>query len=230
MVRIIVRTAVIVALVLAGLAAGFGYGHVLLGREQQAHQNKVNELNRRVALLGEKASEERGVLSGAEGRNRALQAELDRLRKENGEQAEDIKKLQSEQSKQPDARSLEAKLMEMTEEAARMKAARDEVSAQLARVGQTAKDLEGQVKLLTAGKQTFQASLVKVNRELDACKNHNARLCQIADEILAKTKFKTSLGGLFQNEALSQTGKDDLAKLKHEYREKIDHEKVTNIQ
>jgi hypothetical protein len=38
------------------------------------------------------------------------------------------------------------------------------------------------------------------------------------------------LGGLFQNEALSQTGKDDLAKLKHEYREKIDQEKVTNIQ
>jgi chromosome segregation ATPase len=226
-VRIIVRTAVMVALVLAGLAAGLGYGHVLLGREQQAHQNKVNELNRRVAQLGEKASEERGVLSGAEGRNRALQAEVDRLRKENSEQAEDIKKLQSEHS---EARPLETKLKEATEEVARMKAARDEVRAQLAQVRQSAKDLEGQEKLLAAGKQTYQAALVKVNRELDACKNHNARLCQIADEILAKTKYKTSLGGLFQNEALSQIGKDDLAKLKREYREKIDQEKVTNTQ
>ena len=227
MVRIIVRAAVIVALVLAGLATGLGYGHILLGREQQAHQNKVNELNRRVTLLGKKDSEEHGALSDAEGRNRSLQAELDRLRKENGEQAEDIKKLQSEHS---EARSLETKLKEMTEEAARMKAARDEVSAQLARVLPAAKDLEGQAKLLAASEQTFQASLKKVNRELDACKNHNARLSQIADEILAKTKFTTTFGGLFQSEALSQIGRADLEKLKREYRDKIDQEKVKSVQ
>ena len=226
MIRLLVKIALVVAILAVGLAAGLGYGHMLLGKEREA-QNKANELNRRVALLEKKASEEREALSSAEGRNRSLQAELDRLRKENGEQAEDIKKLQSEHS---EARSLETKLKEMTEEAARMKAARDEVSAQLARVLPAAKDLEGQAKLLAAGEQTFQASLKKVNRELDACKNHNARLSQIADEILAKTKFTTTFGGLFQSEALSQIGRADLEKLKREYRDKIDQEKVKSVQ
>ena len=227
MIRTIVRAAVVVALVLAALAAGLGYGHILLGREEQAHQNKVNELNRKIVLLEKKASEERGTLSAAEGRNRSLQAELDRLRKENGEQAENIKKLQSEHS---DARSLETKLTKMTEEAATMKAAHNEVSAQLARARQAAGDLEGQAKLMAAGKQTFQASLTKVNLELDACKNHNARLSQIADEILAKTKFTPTLGGQFQSEALSQAGRAELEGLKREYRDKIDREKVKSTQ
>jgi chromosome segregation ATPase len=226
MIRLLVKIALVVAILAVGLAAGLGYGHMLLGKEREA-QNKANELNRRVALLEKKASEEREALSSAEGRNRSLQAELDRLRKENGEQAEDIKKLQSERS---EARSLETKLKEMTEEAARMKSDRDKVSAQYAQVFQAAKDLEGQAKLQATGKQSFQASLAKVNRELEACKNHNARLSRIADEFLEKTKYKTSFGGLFQSDALSQSDRAELDKLKREYREKIDQEKVKSIQ
>jgi len=223
-VRIIVRAAVIAVLVAVGLAVGLAYGHILLGREQQAHQNKVNELNKKVALLGKKASEEREALAGAEGRNRSLQAELDRLRKESGDQAEDIKKLQAE------AQSLEAKLKEMTEESARMKAARDEVSAQLAQVFQAAKDLEGQAKLLAASKQTLEVSLAKVNQELDNCKNHNARLCLIADDMLAKHKSRGALGGIVQNEPLTQIGKVELERLMQEYKDKIEQEKVKNAQ
>jgi chromosome segregation ATPase len=213
---------VITALVAAGLAAGLFYGHIQLGREQQAHQNKINEMNRKVSMLGKKASEEREALSGAEGRNRTLQADLDRLRKENGEQAEEMKKALAE------GQSLEAKLKEMTEEAARMKADRIEVSAQLAQILQAARDLEGQAKLLAAGKQTLEASLAKVNQDLDTCKNHNARLCLIADEILTKQKAGSTLGGMLRGEPVTQIGKVELEKFMQEYKDKIDQEKVRN--
>ena len=113
---------------LVGLGAGLGYGHLQLGKEQQTHQKEMNLMNQKIALLTKKASDEREARSGSEGRNRSLQAEVDKLRKENGEQAEAIKKLEAE------AQSSEAKLKETTEEVARMKSARDEVSAQLAQV------------------------------------------------------------------------------------------------
>jgi chromosome segregation ATPase len=210
--------------VASGLAVGLIYGHIMLGRQEQVHQNKVNELNKKVAMLGKKASDEREALSGAEGRNRSLQAELDRLRKENGQQAEDMKKLQS------DGQLLEAKLKAMTDEASQMKAARDEVSAQLAQLLQAARNLEGQAKLLAAGKQTLENSLIKVNQELDTCRSHNARLCLIADEMLTKHKSGGVVGGMVRNEPLTQIGKVELERLMQEYRDKIDQEKVKNTQ
>ncbi|SPF31232.1 conserved exported hypothetical protein [Syntrophobacter sp. SbD1] len=222
MVRIIIRVAVVVALVLVGLLAGLGYGHIQLGRMQQAHQNKINEINKRISLLQKKASEERVSLSGVEGRNRSLHAEIDKLKKENGEQAEEVKKLQAE------GQSFEAKLKEMTDEAARLKAARDEVAAQLAQVLQTATDLGEKAKLLAAGKQTLEASLTKVNQDLDLCKSHNARLCIIAGDMVAKEKSRCTMGGMLRSEPVTQIGKVELERLMQEYKEKIDQEKVRN--
>ena len=79
-----------------------------------------------------------------------------------------------------------------------MKAARDEVSAQLAQVFQAARDLEGQAKILAAGKQTLETSLAKVNQDLDNCKSHNARLCLIADEMLKKQQSRSAVGGILK--------------------------------
>ncbi len=222
MLHIVVRVAVIAALVVVGLSAGLGYGHLQLGREQQTHQNKINEMNRKIALLQKKASDEREARSGSEGRNRSLQAEVEKLRKENGEQAEGIKKLEAE------AQSFEAKLKDTTEQVARMTAARGEVSAQLAQVLQAAGELEGQAKLLASGKQTLETSLAKVNQDLDNCRNHNARLCLIADEIVQKQQSKSTVGSILKSEPLTQIGKVELERLTQEYKEKIEQEKIRN--
>ena len=187
---------------------------------QQAHQSKINEMNKRISLLQKKASEERVSLSGLEGRSRSLQAEIDKLKKENGEQAEEVKKFQAE------GQSVEAKLKEMTDEASRMKAARDEVAAQLAQVLQTATDLGEKAKLLAAGKQTLEGSLAKVNQDLDLCKSHNARLCIIADDMVAKEKSGSKVGGMLQNEPVTQIGKVELERFAQEYKEKIEQEKL----
>ncbi len=220
MVRILIRVALVVAILGAGLGAGLGYGYIQLGKEQQTHQKEMNLMNHKIALLTKKASEEREARSGSEGRNRSLQAEGDRLRKENGEQAETIKKLEAE------AQSSEAKLKETTEEVARMKSARDEVSAQLAQALQAARELEGQAKLLATGKQTLEASLAKVNQDLDTCRNHNARLCLIANELVKKQQARSAVGTLLQNEPLTQIGRVELEKFTQEYKEKIEQEKL----
>jgi chromosome segregation ATPase len=220
MVRILVRIAVVVAVLFAGLAAGLVYGHIQLSREQQVHQNKINEMNRKMSLLSKKASDEREARSGVEGRTRALQAEIEKLKKENGEQAEAGKKLEAE------AQSSEAKLKETTEGLARMKVAHDEVSAQLAQVLQAARDLEGQAKLLATGKQTLETSLSKVNQDLDTCKDHNAKLCIIADEMLKKQQSRSAVGGILQSEPLTQIGKVDLERFAQEYKDKIEQEKL----
>jgi chromosome segregation ATPase len=214
--------AVIAALVVVGLSAGLGYGHLQLGREQQTHQNKINEMNRKIALLQKKASDEREARSGSEGRNRSLQAEVEKLRKENGEQAGGIKKLEAE------AQSFEAKLKDTAEQVARMTAARDAVSAQLAQVLQAAGELEGQAKMLAAGKQTLETSLAKVNQDLDNCRNHNARLCLIADEMVQKQLSKSTVGSILKSEPLTQIGKVELERLTQEYKEKIEQEKIRN--
>ncbi len=220
MVRLVIRIALVVAVLLAGLTAGLGYGHLQLGREQQIHQNKINEMNRKIALLQKKASDEREARSGIEGRKRSLEAEVEKLRKENGEQAGAVKKLEAE------AQSSEAKLKETAEQLARMKTARDEVSAKLAQVLQAAGDLEAQAKLLATGKQTLEASLAKVNQDLDACRNHNARLCLIADEMLKRQQSRSTVGSIFKNEPLTQIGQVELERLTQEYKEKIEQEKL----
>ncbi|MGO9018920.1 MAG: hypothetical protein ACLQVJ_11275 [Syntrophobacteraceae bacterium] len=220
MVRLLVRIAVVVAVLFAGLAAGLVYGRIQLGREQQVHLNKINEMNRKISLLTKKASDEREARSGVEGRARSLQAEVEKLKKENGEQAEVVKKLEA------GGQSSEAKLKDLTDQLARMKTAHDEVSAQLAQVLQAARDLEGQAKLLATGKQTLEASLAKVNQDLDTCRTHNAKLCLIADEMVKKQQSRSSVGGILKNEPLTQIGKVDLERFAQEYKDKIEQEKL----
>ncbi len=220
MLRIVIRVAVIAALLIAGLGAGLFYGHLQLGKEEQIHQKKINEMNKKIAFVEKKASDEREARSGMEGRNRSLQTDIEKLRKENEEQAEVIKKLNAE------GQLFEAKLKETIAQVAQEKAAREQVSAQLAQVLQAARDLEGQAKLLASGKQTLETSLAKVNQDLDSCRNHNARLCIIADEILNKQQPRGTMGNIFQGEPLTQIWKVDLEKFTQEYKDKIAQEKL----
>jgi len=220
MTRLLIRITLAIVCLAAGLSAGLGYGYLRLGKERQIHQNKLNELSRKVSQFQKKASDEREAHSVADGKNRSLQAELDKLKKENGEQAEGVKKLEGEKQ------SLETKLKETAEETARMKAARDAVGTQLAQALQAVKDFEGQGKLLAAGKQTLETSLTRVNQDLDTCRTHNARLCIIANEMIEKGNRRSEVGDVLRKEPLTQIGRVELERLAQEYKEKIEQEKV----
>ncbi len=222
MLRIILRVAAIAALIGAGLAAGLGYGHLQLTRQQRVHDKEIHTMNWRIKALLKRASEERVARYRAEDQNRTLLAQLDKLKKDGGDQAEKLKKLEA------DSQAAEAKIKQMTDEAARTKASLDAVNAQLAKALQTGSDLEGQVKLLSAGKKTLEASLAKVNKDLDVCSNDNAGLCCIAHEILNTGQSGNALHRIIQNEPLTQVGKVRLEKFTQKYKDKIDQKKVRN--
>ncbi len=117
-------------------------------------------------------------------------------------------------------------MKDATRQVAQEKAAREQVSAQLAKVLQAAGKLEGQAKWLASGQQTLEASLTKVNQDLDSCRNHNARLCLIADEILKKRQAMGTAGGALQGLELPQIREAELEKFRQEYRGKIEQEKL----
>ena len=149
-------------------------------------------------------------------------AQLDKLKKDGGDQAEKIKKFEA------DAQAAATQIKQMTDQAARMKTSLDAVNAQLAKALQTGSDLEGQVKLLSAGKKTLEASLAKVNKDLDVCCSDNAGLCGIAHQILNTEQSGNALHRIIQNEPLTQVGKVRLEKFTQKYRDKIDQKKVRN--
>lgn len=222
MLRIIVRVLVIVALIGAGLAAGLGYGHLLLGRQQRVYEKEIHAMNWRVQMLLKRSSQERVARYRAEDQNRALLAQLDKLKKDGGDQAEKIKKLEA------DAQASAEKLKDMTDQAAQMKAARDAVSARLAAALKTGENLQSRVGLLAKCQKTLETSLAKVNKDLDACTNDNAGLCNIAHQILNKEQSGNTLDRILQNEPLTQLGKVRLEKLTQKYKDKIDKNKAQN--
>ena len=68
---------------------------------------------------------------------------------------------------------------------------------------------------------------MKVNQDLDTCRDHNAKLCIIADEMLKKQQSRSAVGGiLLQSEPLTQIGKVDLERFAQEYKDKIEQEKL----
>ncbi|MHC1729282.1 MAG: hypothetical protein AB9866_25335 [Syntrophobacteraceae bacterium] len=218
--RVLLRIAVVLVLLAAGLSGGLGYGKYHLGKERKAHQEKINEVNKKVALLQNKSSEERSLRSSLESQKRGLTGEVEKLRKENTLLAEEIKKVENK------TEGFEGKIKELSEESKRLKAARDETSAQLAQVVQVAGDLEIEVKRLTTGKQTLEASLAKVNQDLDKCRTNNGKLCTIADEMLQRQKPKNMIGALIQNEPVTQLKKVEVEKYVQEYKDKIHQEKL----
>ena len=78
---------------------------------------------------------------------------------------------------------------------------------------------------MTAGKNTLETSLRKVNEDLDVCRTHNGRLCAIADDLV---KARARNGSFLQKEPLVQIKRIELEKITQDYCDKIDAEKLNN--
>lgn len=218
--RILIIVAAIAASISVGLAAGLGYGHLQLDRQHRAYEKEIHAMNWRIEMLLKRTSRERVARYRAEDRSRALLAQLDKLKKDGGDQAAKIQQLEAYQQ------STEAKLKDMTDQAGQLKAARDALNGQLATALETGKKLEAQVALLTTCKKTLETSLAKVNKDLDVCTNDNAGLCKIAHHILNREQSGNALHRVLQNEPLTQIEKVRLEQFTQKYSEKIDGKKV----
>jgi len=79
-----------------GVAAGLGYGQLLMSNERRIHEGKVGELTKKLTVLQKRYSEEHDLRVGLEGQKRSLQSELERIRQEHAAMRDDTEVLKQQ--------------------------------------------------------------------------------------------------------------------------------------
>ena len=159
-----------------------------------------------------------------EGRARTLQKELEELRTE-------------KQSAQGTSSALRAKIQEKEEEITLLNRRVTQLEQNLDEALNKRKQLaakheevlaqkEEERSELEREKQDLRADLERSQRANDRCRDRNARLCIIAEELVERYENKGVGDALAQKEPFTQAGKIELEKLLQEYKFRIEDEKM----
>lgn len=210
-----------VLVVLAGC-----YGLYSLHAERNALQQEVAELNTKVALLKKKYAEQRALADAmlrakqaVESRARdalATVAELENRNKELQEANKAYEGKIAELEKQYTAR-----IAKLQEQHARLRTAYDELREESNRI---IKEKNQKITELTNENQSLQVSLNQETLQHTRCRKNNARLSELAEEVVGRYEHKSVLGSLVESEPFTQLKKIELEKLIQEYRDTIDKE------
>ncbi len=208
----------IVVLVI-GLVLGLGIGHMQVRQEQKISQDKMKEVNRKIAYVQKKMTEEKN--EATDSMEQQCQGDMDKLQNEKKGLAGQMGKLNDQIQK------MDIKLRESAEASARTKKESDEAAVR-AKKELHDMDLKSQEqeKKAAGEKQALQAELKKTNQALGQCASNNAGLCNIADGLLKKYRNKGLGSILRENEPLTQLGKIELEHLNQQYVEEIQKLKI----
>lgn len=219
------------ALLALGLGAGVGYGKYELGKARDLYEAEIRECEGKGDLLKKKYTEQKALVgqlmrakAQLEGRQRALQNEMDKLQEEMESQEGASGALRAA-IKEKDAVIIglrsEIQGLEMDLEKGR------EQMERLATLHK--KEIEKKDDAI-AGLEDKNYDLTdKLERSKSAhnkCIEHNARLCTIAGELIEKYKNKGVGDAIAQKEPFTQVKKIELEKLIQEYTDRIEDEKV----
>lgn len=217
--------------VVVGLALGFAYGQVRLKGEQKAHQTKLKEMNQRLSQAQRRYVEERTLHTSLEDDKQALQGRLDAAQKEREALARESTLLKSRAeaseakassldskaaSSEARAASLDAKNVQLSERLARSEADRAALGRKQQQTFSTLQEREKELKQLTADSR----------KRYDQCADHNARLYEIADDLLRRYEGKGVVKTLLTKEPFTQIKKVEMEKLVQDYRDRIDQQKM----
>ena len=231
MARVPVRLLCFFLLLSVGVGSFLGYSHIKLKKEQTSLQQKVKKLNKRVALLQRKYAEKR-VLAEQQvrekfalaGRKRVVEAEVERLLKENRFMLEENKTLNALKDK-------------LKDETVSLKTNIEELSGSYSKVMTELADLERKydrvvmgfdqdLKRLAAEKKTLRSEVRRERQKFHRCESNNARLCLIANELIQKYRNKGLVSALMQKEPFTQLEKVEMEKFMLQYKEKIEEQKL----
>lgn len=213
--------------VAAGVIIGLGIGQIQAKKVRKAADEKIREVNKKIAVMQKKMNEEmaesvRVAQQACEGNRAALEKledEKTAFEYQNAKLREQIKKLEIQTKEAADALARTAKES-------------DETSGKLKKEIQTLehnlKEMEEALKKAAGEKQSLHADLKKKTQELGVCVSHNAELCSIAEELVAAYKNKGLGTVLLQKEPLTQIKKVQLEQLTQRYRDQINQKKMTN--
>ena len=227
------RFKVVYILLFLSVGTGFvlGYYHIKLTKERTALQHKVEVLNKKVALLRNKYSEKRVLAeqqmrekSALAGQKRALEAEVERLGKENMSMLEENKALNALKEKlKNETLSLKANIEELSEKYSKVKT---ELADFELKYGRVIMGFDQDLKRMAAEKKTLRSEVRKERQKLHRCETKNAKLCLIANELIEKYRNKGLVKTLIQKEPFTQLKKVELEKFIQEYKEKIEEQKL----
>ncbi|MGA2227751.1 MAG: hypothetical protein ABSH41_25220 [Syntrophobacteraceae bacterium] len=220
MMRSLLRVGLVALALVVGILAGFGYEHYQLEKQSKLYQDKLNESNKKFALMQKKYTDERTLGSSLERQKKSALDEAVKIRKDNEALAATVEKLKAdvlaaEEQKKGDVAKLSLFRSEL-----------DAAGKKLNEAAQAVNVRETEIKRLSAEQQALQANLKKNQEGLERCEGNNARLCIIACDILEKYENKGVLTAISHNEPLTQLKKVELEKYVQEYSQLIDRERV----
>ena len=224
---------VVYILLFLSVVIGFvlGYYHIKLTKEQTSLQHEVEVLNKRAALLQRKYAEKRVLTerhlrekSALAGQKRALEAEVERLGKENMSMLEENRALNALKEKlKNETLSLKANIEELSGSYSKMKI---ELADFELKYGRVIMGFDQDLKRMAAEKKTLRSEVRKERHQFNRCETKNARLCLIANELIEKYRNKGLVKTLIQKEPFTQLKKVEFEKLIQEYKEKIEEQKL----
>ena len=231
MTRLHVKVVYILLFLSVVIGSVLGYYHIKLTKEQTSLQHEVEVLNKRAALLQRKYAEKRVLTerhlrekSALAGQMRALEAEVDRLVKENKSMFDENKALNALKKKlKNETLSLKVKIEELSENCSKVKT---ELADLELKYGRVIMGFDQDLKSMVAEKKTLQSELRKERLKFDRCMTKNAKLCLIANELIEKYQNKGIVGTLMQKEPFTQLKKVELEKFMQEYKEKIEEQEL----
>lgn len=211
----------IVAIVI-GLSIGLGVGHLQLKKEQKILQDKIKESGKKMAFIQKKMGEEKDEATASLGQK--CQSDTDKMQNEKKALSAQLTKLK-EQKKELDAR-IETKNKETEDLIAKNKKDLQEAGKKYDQAIQQNKDLERNLKKVNGEKDNLQAQLKKTTKALKSCKENNAALCIIGEELVKAYKNKGITTAILEKEPLTQIKKVELEQLTQKYKENIEQLKI----
>ncbi|MHC1743846.1 MAG: hypothetical protein AB9873_12550 [Syntrophobacteraceae bacterium] len=220
MLRIMLRILLALVLLGAGVGAGYGYGKHLMSEQAKVYEDKLKDMNKKIAAVQKRYTDERDQRSAAETQKRAALAEVEKLKQAGGQVVEVAKTLEAK------AKELEAKNAELTQGLTQAKGAYAAMESKAAEIAAVARDRGEEIKKLNGEKQSLDSTLKGTEAKLDHCESNNARLAILGTELAEKYEKKGLVTSIFQNEPFTQVKKVEIENLAAEYREQINKEKL----
>ena len=220
MMRSLIRIALVVVPLVAGIAAGFGYEYLQLQKQQKLYVDKLNDTNRKLAAAEKRYTDARTLNISLEGQKKAALEEVEKVRKDGETMAEAVKELKA------GVFACEGQNKAAAEQISHRRSELDAARKRFEEAAQVVSEREAEIKRLSAEQQALQSTLKKNQEGLARCEGNNARLCIIAGDILEKYEKKGVFTTIAQNEPFTQLKKVELEKFVQEYSQLIEQEKL----
>ena len=219
---------IVTVIIFAGLLLFTGYGYYKASKQNEVLILKVSGLEKKVKVVKKKYKQKNiqvvqllRLKSVFEVKNRDLQAGVEKLEKENT--ALLAEKMAFEKKVEKQTNHLRVRLKELSEKyadaTARLNDAKKEYKASEIK-------FQNEIKSLTAARDDIASKLKRSGFMLTRCRDDNAELCGIADELIVKYKNKGVFNSIMEKEPVTQIKKIKLEKITEEYTDKINQHKA----